>query len=295
MKISGEMLKYIERFEITKKVCEIYYETLGYDLQKTIKKQILRGEIDFIQPMIISINYIIWEILKLLKMPKPKLIAGHSLGEYSALVASGIINFKTAISLVYLREKYMRLSCIKEESSMAVIMGISFAEYNILREKAIRENEILDVACINTVNQIVISGHKNSIEKLVILAKKIGKVVRYIEVGTPSHSSLMKKVVSQFRKKLQLVDIKNAKIPIIYNVNAKTTLSKFDTRSLLAKQLIQPVQWLKTMSEAEDKDTALIIECGSGGVFCNFSRKALFSECNRITGFTLIERIFNRL
>ena len=188
VRITSRMLEYIEKFEVTKKIYRVYYEVLGYSLKRILKKQLLSGNIDFIQPVVISINYIMWEILKLLRMPRPKLIAGHSLGEYSALVASGVIDIQSAISLVYLREKYMRLSCLKIKSGMAAIIGIDFATCKSLCRQVKREKETLDIACINAKNQIVVSGHRNSINEQFLKSLKYNfKILKftYISVLSP--------------------------------------------------------------------------------------------------------------
>lgn len=204
---------------------------------------------------------------------QPIMAAGHSLGEYSALVAAGAISFAEALPLVAKRGRLMEEAFPKGQGSMAAVLGMSQADIEAVLQR-LPENEAVDLANLNCPGQIVISGSKEGIDKASALLKDSGaKRVLPLNVSGPFHSRLMKPANEQFSKELNEIDFKNASIPVYANVTAKPVTEKEEVKDLLIKQLYSPVRFEESIRGMIQEDIDAIVEVGNGKVLSGLVRK----------------------
>ena len=206
------------------------------------------------QPAILTASVALWRLWRYnSSMPDPNYIAGHSLGEYSALVCAGSISLEDAAWLVYHRGMLMSKAVAGEECLMAAVLGLDADIIKGVCENIIRANDnkgVLELANFNTPEQIVLSGHKQLIEqaKPILLAKGARKVV-VLAVSVPSHFSLMKSMVEDFLLKLNEVNWSLPSIPVIHNVNAAINSKNVDKIiNCLVEQIYSPVLWYHSVN-----------------------------------------------
>ncbi|RKZ27227.1 [acyl-carrier-protein] S-malonyltransferase [bacterium] len=193
----------------------------------------------------------------------PNVVAGHSLGEYTALVASGALSFEDALPLVRFRGEVMSHAGEKNPGSMAAVIGLSADEV----EKLVNEVDGVVVANYNSPQQTVVSGTLEGIEKIMELAKEKGarKVVK-LNVSGAFHSPLMEEATEPMRKILQKIEFKKPEIPVIMNVTGREENEPERIRELLGLQLVSPVRWVDTVKRMEELGVTQAVELGPGKV-----------------------------
>ena len=201
----------------------------------------------------------------------PDIVAGHSLGEYSALVAAGVLSFEDAVMLVRKRGEFMQEASPLGLGSMYAIVGLSREDVEEICKEA-QKFGIVEPANFNSEKQIVISGEVKALEKAGELAKSKGaKRVIPLNVSAPFHSSLMKDVGEKMRKEIEKVELNDAKIPVIANYNAKPLIKKEEILEALIKQIDNPVLWVDSMKELAKRVNAAF-EVGPGKVLRGLMR-----------------------
>ncbi len=217
------------------------------------------------QPAILTISTILCKLLRKNKV-KPSIVAGHSLGEYSALVASSAIKFEDAVKLVRKRGEYMQSATPAGTGSMLAIIGLEKNEISKMCEK-IKDIGVVEIANYNSPTQIVVSGENKALEKLSIMAKEKGaRMVIPLKVNAPFHSSFMETAKENLARYLEKVKIDNPKIPIRCNVSADYMHNKEEVRSALIKQMTHPVKWVDTITKMYSEGIKYFIEVGPGKV-----------------------------
>jgi len=217
------------------------------------------------QPAILTISTILCKLLRKNKI-KPSIVAGHSLGEYSALVASSAIKFEDAVKLVRKRGEYMQSATSAGTGSMLAIIGLEKDEISKMCEK-IKDIGIVEIANHNSPTQIVVSGENKALEKLSIMAKeKRARMVIPLKVSAPFHSSFMETAKENLARYLEKVKIDNPKIPIRCNVSADYMHNKEEVRSALIKQMTHPVKWVDSITKMYSEGINYFIEVGPGKV-----------------------------
>lgn len=217
------------------------------------------------QPAILTISTILYKLLRKNKIT-PSIVAGHSLGEYSALVASSAIKFEDAVKLVRKRGEYMQSATPAGTGSMLAIIGLEKDEISEMCEK-IKYIGIVEIANHNSPTQIVVSGEINALEKLSVMAKEKGaKMAIPLNVSAPFHSSFMETAKENLASYLEKVKIKNPKIPISCNVTADYIINKEEVRSALIKQMTHPVKWVDSILKMNSEGINCFIEVGPGKV-----------------------------
>ena len=250
-------------------------EILGYNILEVItegpKEKLNQTEIT--QPAILLTSYVLWLIWKKRLKLTPTVLAGHSLGEYTALLCAGVISFEEAVSLVSERGKSMQRSVPSDVGAMAAILGLND---NVLEKICIdtSKDEIVSVANYNSPGQIVISGHKNAVEAVINMAKEAGaKKSILLPVSVPSHCMLMKKAADEFSQLLSNITFKDPEIPILQNVDAKIKMRADEIKPILVEQLYKPVRWVDSIKEINLLGVTKIIECGPGKVLCGLIKR----------------------
>ena len=265
----------IEADNDVKKIFDIASEILGYNILEIIssgpKEKLNQTEVT--QPAILLTSYVTWLLWKKKSNLIPVVLAGHSLGEYTALLCAGVINFEEAVNLVSERGKTMQRSISNNEGAMAAILGLNKA---IIEKLCVdcSENEIVSAANYNSPEQIVISGHKNAVERVISMAKEAGaKRAILLPVSVPSHCLLMKEAADEFSKLLNSVTFRDAEIPILQNVDAKIKVKANEIKPILLEQLYKPVRWIDSVKEMQLLGVTKIIECGPGKVLCGLIKR----------------------
>lgn len=204
----------------------------------------------------------------------PDYTAGHSLGEYTALVASGVMSFEEGVSIVHKRGLYMNEAVPAGEGAMAAILGLDGQKLKEVTDAITADGFAVQPANLNCPGQIVISGTKIGVEKACIQLKEAGaKRAIPLDVSGPFHSSLMKPAAEKLRATLDGVEMKDASIPVIANVNASVVNEQGEIKSLLVKQLYSPVLWEDSVRTMLELGVTHFIECGPGKVLSGLVKK----------------------
>lgn len=251
-------------------------EVLGYDLLDIISfgPEEKLNQTEITQPALLASAYATWlmcneEITHL----SPAVLAGHSLGEYTALVCAGVINFKDAIALVAERGRCMQKAVPADIGAMAAILGLDDDKIvHVCADAA--ENEVVSAANFNSPGQIVIAGHKAAVERAIIAAKEAGaKRALLLPVSVPSHCMLMKDAAIEFAKSLEKINFNDAEIPVIQNAHAEIKTKSDEIKRALLEQLYMPVRWVDSINNMQVMGVKKIIECGPGKVLSGLIKR----------------------
>ena len=203
----------------------------------------------------------------------PVLLAGHSLGEYTAMVCAGALTFSEAVQLVADRGQYMQAAVPAGSGSMAAILGLENDQVEALCETS-AQGQIVAAANYNSTGQIVIAGHTEAVERTVNAAKAAGaKRSVILPVSVPSHCELMRVAADQLATRLQKIELTLPDIPIIHNVDASVRNDIESITSLLVKQLYSPVRWVETIQYMSNQGITHIVECGPGKVLSGLIKR----------------------
>ena len=225
------------------------------------------------QPILLTAGVALWRLWIAKKGPYPQLLAGHSLGEYTALVCAGSLDFADAVRLVSLRGEFMQEAVPAGVGAMAAVIGV---DDKILEEvcKEAAESEIVSPANYNAVGQTVIAGNVAAVERASILAKARGaKKIIPLPVSVPSHCALMKEAANKLAKELSSIKIVPPKLAVIHNVDVDTCDHPDDIRQRLVEQLYLPVRWVETIQRFSKEGIQSVIECGPGKVLSGLIKR----------------------
>ena len=247
-------------------------ETLSFDLLDVIQSgpDDKLNQTSFTQPALLATSYLYYKKFLSITELTPNIMAGHSLGEYSALVASGSIDFKTALNLVYKRGLFMEKS---DAGSMFAILNLNIETINSICDE-VRDtlDEIVAPANINSANQVVIAGSHEAAALAAEKCKVAGaKRTIQLKVSVASHCNLMQSASILLSEEMKNIKFNNPTIPIIHNVDALEGNNDDDIAQKLTDQLIKPVQWLKTMEKINMLD-GIVVECGPGRVLSGLAK-----------------------
>lgn len=224
------------------------------------------------QPAILTVSVAAFRVLGE-KGISPDYVAGHSLGEYSALVAAGGLNFVDAVRLVRKRGTYMQEAVPAGQGAMAAILGISPAVVQDACKKA-AEGEICSAANLNSPEQTVISGHANAVKRAVEIASQSGaKRAVILPVSAPFHCAMMMPAQEKLERDLQSTQFSDLQIPLVTNVDADSTRKGDEARQALVRQVCMPVRWEESMRFLLDEDVRTFIEVGPGRVLTGIMRQ----------------------
>ena len=247
-------------------------EILSFDLLDVIQSgsDDKLNQTSFTQPALLATSYLYYKKFLSITELTPNIMAGHSLGEYSALVASGSIDFKTALNLVYKRGLFMEKS---DAGSMFAILNLDIETiYSICDEVRDTLDQIVAPANINSANQVVIAGSHEAAALAAEKCKVAGaKRTIQLKVSVASHCNLMQSASILLSEEMKNIKFNNPTIPLIHNVDALEGNNNDDIAQKLTDQLIKPVQWLKTMEKINMLD-GIVVECGPGRVLSGLAK-----------------------
>ena len=221
-----------------------------------------------VQPAILTVSYIAY----VLKNTELTACAGHSLGEYTALIAAGVLNFSDAVSLVHKRGKFMQEAVKEGEGKMVAVLGPSEEEINEVINSF--DEGIKEIANLNSPGQIVVSGDNTGVDKFSEIMKSRGGKVIPLNVSAPFHCSLMKPAEVKLSAELDKTEFSDPKIPIYSNVTAKKISSGDEARELLKQQVCSSVRWTDSMvNMVEEQNISTVMEFGQGGVLSKLMKR----------------------
>ena len=214
-----------------------------------------------------------WRVYQTMKGAVPEYMAGHSLGEYTALVAAEAISFADAIPLVKFRAEVMQSAVPEGVGAMAAILGLDDETVNAVCEESAK-GEVLAPVNLNSPGQVVIAGNKAAVERGMVLAKEKGaKRALLLPVSVPSHCALMQPAAEQLKQELDNIATRQPALPVIHNVTVAISDSDSDIKSLLVKQLSNPVRWVETIEYFAAQGVDTLIECGPGKVLAGLTKR----------------------
>jgi [acyl-carrier-protein] S-malonyltransferase len=205
---------------------------------------------------------------------RPDMFAGHSLGEYSALVAAGSIQFSDAVPLIRFRSQAMQEAVPKGTGAMAAILGLDDEAVRAACAEASTADEIAEAANYNAPGQVVVAGQKAAVERAIEAAKSRGaKRAMMLAMSAPSHCGLMRPASDRLREKLKEIAIETPTVPVIHNADVSTSTNADEVRTVLVKQLCVPVRWVDTIRKFVDSGVTHIVECGPGRVLAGLNKR----------------------
>jgi [acyl-carrier-protein] S-malonyltransferase len=231
----------------------------------------------YTQPAILSASYALWQIWRSKQGLMPIVMAGHSLGEYTALVCAEALEFSEAIDLVAHRGKFMQNAVVPGEGAMAAILGLDDDMIIAICAEIVAKNahtQVVSAVNFNSPGQVVIAGHSDAVDQAMNAAHQAGaKKVIKLAVSVPSHCALMDDAAIQLAEKLATISIKTPVTPVFNNVHATIENDAKAIRETLVAQLSQPVQWVTIINNIIATGAEHIIECGPGKVLTGLNRR----------------------
>ncbi|KKO63003.1 Malonyl CoA-acyl carrier protein transacylase [Janthinobacterium sp. KBS0711] len=276
-------------------------DALQFDLGKLIAEG-PKEELDLTtntQPVMLTAAVAFYRAWLAAGGPVPTVVAGHSLGEYSALVAAGVISFKDAVPLVRFRAQAMQEAVPVGQGTMAVVLGLSDDDVRAACAEAAAENPALVVEPVNfnAPAQVVIAGHTAAVERACELAKAKGaKRAMKLPVSAPFHSSLLKPASDRLREYMAGLTFSAPQIALINNVDVAIVNDVAGIKDALVRQAASPVRWVETMQKVAADGITQVIECGPGKVLMGLAKRidpVLVGDA--IVDQTSLERILTQL
>jgi [acyl-carrier-protein] S-malonyltransferase len=271
----GMLASLAEENKVIEKTFNEASEALGVDLWHLSQKGPLESlnQTELTQPALLAASVALWRLWCEKRPERPVILAGHSLGEYSALVCAGSLDFSDAIRLVSLRGKLMQSAVPEGLGAMAAILGLNAEAVTAVCETA-KEKEIVYPANYNSPEQIVISGHAAAVLRAMEIAKIMGakRVIR-LPVSVPSHCELMKPAALLLAEALKKIPFKLPNIPVIHNVDATECKTVEGIQQALVNQLYQPVRWVETVQSLAERGITTLLECGPGTVLSGLNKR----------------------
>ncbi|CAI8916636.1 ACP S-malonyltransferase [Methylocaldum szegediense] len=251
-------------------------EVLGYDLWDLVQNgpEDRLNLTQFTQPAMLAADVAAWRVWCKHTPVKPAWMAGHSLGEYSALVCSGALAFEDAVRLVAERGRLMQEAVPPETGAMAAILGLSDDQVVDVCRRATTRTELVASANFNAPGQIVIAGHRPAVTRAIELAKAEGaKRAVLLPVSVPSHCPLMERAAEEFRAMLADTAVTIPEIAVLHNVDVASHSAPEVIRVVLEKQLYSPVRWADSILFMSQQGVTRFVECGPGRVLSGLNKR----------------------
>ena len=225
------------------------------------------------QPVMLVAGVACWRAWRERNGPLPAWLAGHSLGEYSALVAAEALRFEDALPLVRFRAQAMQEAVPEGTGGIAAILGLDEAALQPVCDEA-AQGEVVQPANLNSPGQVVIAGHRAAVERAMALARQKGaKRAVMLPMSAPSHCSLMKPAAERLRERLAAVEVRKPVIPVVHNRSVESYEDPDRIRQALVEQLYHPVRWIETIQLLGRKGVKRVIECGPGKVLTGLGKR----------------------
>lgn len=269
----GMLAELAEAHSSVKEVFTEASDALGYDLWNLVQNdpEGKLNQTDVTQPAMLAAGIAVYRTLAEQKAVSPAYMAGHSLGEYTALVASGVMTLAQGIELVAERGRLMQSAVPEGQGAMAAVLGLEDAQVVTVCEQV---PGVVEAVNFNSPGQVVIAGEKVAVEAAMEAATEAGasRVVP-LPVSVPSHCSLMKPAADALQEKLAGMTFSEPTIPVLHNVNVEVSDSAEQIKQALVQQLYRPVQWVKTVETMKANGVEQLFELGPGKVLMGLNRR----------------------
>lgn len=250
-------------------------EVLGYDLWALVQQGPAEelNQTSRTQPALLTASVALWRAWQELGGARPAVMAGHSLGEYSALVCAGALEFTDAVKLVELRGQLMQQAVPAGVGAMSAIIGLENDAIIAACEQA-AQGQVVSAVNFNSPGQVVIAGNKEAVERANALCKEAGaKRAMPLPVSVPSHCELMRPAAEQLAKALEQLTVNTPRIPVINNVDVKAAETAEEIKDALVRQLYSPVRWTETVEQMAAQGITTLVEMGPGKVLAGLVKR----------------------
>ncbi|WIO75475.1 ACP S-malonyltransferase [Porticoccaceae bacterium LTM1] len=271
----GMLADVAEQYPIVKQTFAEASEVLGYDLWDLVQN----GEQEAInltertQPLLLTASVALWRIWNEKNGAQPALMAGHSLGEWSALVCAGVVEFKDAVELVRSRGAYMQEAVPAGVGAMAAIIGLDDDAIKAACEASSGDEVVVPVN-FNSPGQVVIAGHAGAVEKAIEACKEAGaKRALPLPVSAPFHTPLMQPAADKLAAQIEATEFKAPQVPVVHNVHAKTETDPAAIKALMIEQIYSPVLWVDCVNSLTAAGVDTVVECGPGKVLSGLCKR----------------------
>lgn len=248
---------------------------LGYDLWSLVQTG-TQDEINLTertQPLLLTASVAVWRAWQEKNGTRPALMAGHSLGEWSALVCAGVVDFKDAVRLVQQRGKFMQEAVPAGQGAMAAIIGLDDALILDACKKA-EQDEVVAAVNFNSPGQVVIAGTATAVERASVLCKEAGaKRALPLPVSAPFHTELMRPAADRLAEQIAATIFSVPEIPVVHNVTAEIETNPEKIKALMIEQIYSPVRWVECVNTMTAKGIAITLECGPGKVLSGLNKR----------------------
>ncbi len=271
----GMMNDLSNHFPVVKETFDQASDILGKNLWEIVSNgpDELLSQTEITQPLMLAAGVATWRVWLSQEGPMPQAMAGHSLGEYSALVASGAVDYATAVALVGKRASLMQQAVPEGVGGMAAILGLE-AEQVIAGCAKAANGQVVEAVNFNSPEQTVIGGEAEAVDRAMAVLSEMGaKRTIKLAMSVPSHCCLLKDISLQMAEALQAADFSEPKINVFHNVSAKTCDGVDAIKAILAEQLYKPVRWVEIINALESCGSDTIIEFGPGKVLFGLNRR----------------------
>ena len=271
----GMLAELGEQFDVVKATFAEASEALGYDLWALVQEGPAEdlNQTHRTQPALLASSVAIWRVWQEQGLGQPALLAGHRLGEYSALVCAGVIDFKEAIKLVQLRGQLMQEAVPAGVGAMYAIIGLDDASIAKACEEA-AQGEVVSPVNFNSPGQVVIAGNKAAVERAGALCKEAGaKRALPLPVSVPSHCALMKPAADKLAQALESIEFNTPAISVINNVDVAAETDPAKIKNALVRQLYSPVRWTEGVEKMSEQGVEKLLELGPGKVLTGLTKR----------------------
>ncbi len=271
----GMLAELAEHYPVVQQTFAVASDVLSYDLWQLVQHgpEDRLNETQHTQPALLTSSVAIWRVWNEKHGEQPFIMAGHSLGEYSALVCAGAIKLEDAITLVAKRGEYMQEAVPAGKGAMAAILGLSDEQVKSACHDA-TQGDVVAAVNFNAPGQVVIAGSTEAVERAMELCKEAGaKRALKLAVSAPSHCQLMQPAAERLKERLTKIDISAPSIPVINNVDVSMETDADKIRDALTRQLCNPVRWVETIEVMAREGVDKLIECGPGKVLAGLNKR----------------------
>ncbi len=271
----GMLAELAEQHPVIKNTFAEASSVLGYDLWDLVQNgpEDDLNQTDKTQPALLTSGVALWRLWQEQGGNMPSVVAGHSLGEYTALVCAGALDFADGVNLVKLRGEFMQQAVPAGTGAMAAILGL--ADEGIAKAcKDAEQGEVVSPVNYNCPGQVVIAGHKDAVARAIELCKEAGaKRAIPLPVSVPSHCELMKPAAEKMAAELAKIDVRMPDIDVVQNTTASVAASVDELKENLLAQLYSPVLWTNSVQSMVEKGIEKTVECGPGKVLSGLNKK----------------------
>jgi [acyl-carrier-protein] S-malonyltransferase len=271
----GMMNALAAEFPVVKQTFAEASQALGQDLWQLVEQgpEEKLNQTEITQPVMLAAGVATWRAWLAANGPRPQTMAGHSLGEYSALVCAEALGFAEAMKLVADRARFMQQAVPAGQGAMAAILGMEDDAVRKLCEQA-AQGEVLDAVNFNSPGQVVIAGATAAVNRAVEQSRAAGaKRAILLPVSVPSHCRLMHPAAQQMAGRLQQTEIRCPRIPVIHNTHVQAESDPVAIRNALVRQIESPVRWVETIQKMAADGVTRIVECGPGKVLTGLNKR----------------------